>query len=141
MAKVRIPKRVAGVKIPKKVRRKAKKALRLAEKPVVREIAAAALGAVAQGGADRAGDRGRSRGNGRDRAVKALLKVDGDRLAEAIRAAALDGMRRFIDGFEEGLRKATADSAEPDGDGDGEAEAGGRRRRRPSAPAADAPGG
>ena len=39
MAKVKIPKRVAGMKIPKKVRRKANKAVRMAESPVVREFA------------------------------------------------------------------------------------------------------
>ena len=61
MAKVKIPKRVAGVKIPKKVRKKANKAIRMADSPLTRQIAAAA-----------------------------------------------DGIRRFLEGFEEGLRDAAA---------------------------------
>src|SRR5688500_20197041 len=57
MAKVKIPKRVAGVKIPKKVRRRAKKAVRMAESPVVREFAAAALGAASRSNEARAAAR------------------------------------------------------------------------------------
>ena len=34
MAKVKVPKKVAGVKIPKKVRKTAKKALQLADNPI-----------------------------------------------------------------------------------------------------------
>lgn len=49
MAKLKIPKRVGGVKIPKKLRRKAKKALRIVESPELRDAAAAALLAIAQG--------------------------------------------------------------------------------------------
>lgn len=105
MAKVKIPKQVGGVKIPKKVRKKANKALKVAESPMVREFAAAALGAVAQRKADEAG--GQTAGSGRR--SKAVLAIDGDRLAETIRTAAIDGFRRFLEGFEEGLRKATAD--------------------------------
>lgn len=46
-AKTKIPKRVAGVKVPKKLRKKANRALELADNPVVREAAAAALAAGA----------------------------------------------------------------------------------------------
>ncbi|MDQ4087046.1 MAG: hypothetical protein M3177_03380, partial [Pseudomonadota bacterium] len=95
MAKVKIPKRVAGVKIPKKVRKKANKAIKLAESPVVREVAAAALGAAVKTGADKVA-------GGKDgRPGSAPLRLDGDRLAEAIRTAAADGIRRFLEGFEE----------------------------------------
>jgi hypothetical protein len=44
MAKVKVPKTVAGVKIPKKVRKSASKAIKMAESPAVREIAAVAIG-------------------------------------------------------------------------------------------------
>ena len=103
MAKVKIPKKVAGVKIPKKVRKKAKKALKMAESPFVHEAAVAALGAV---GTDRAAGAGNGRGG------KAGRKIDTDTLKEAIREAALDGIQRFLEGFEEGLRKASAAAGE-----------------------------
>ena len=103
MAKVKIPKRVAGVKVPKKVRRKAKKALKAVESPVVREFAAAALGAAVQAQSGRA-----ARGAGPVRL--AASRIDGDRIAEALRSAAAEGIRRFAQGFEEGLRDAAGNS-------------------------------
>jgi hypothetical protein len=110
MAKVRIPKRVGNVKIPKKVRRRAKEALRMAESPAMRELAAAALGAAATVGA--------ARGEARAKRTVACttLRVDGDELAETIRRAALDGLRRFMEGFEEGLREAEAKAGPSPGD-------------------------
>ena len=103
MAKVKVPKRVGGVKIPKKVRRKAKQALKVAESPVARDFAAAALGALAQRTADKAesgdGDRRPRRSSG------VAVRIDSDQLAETLRSAALDGLQRFLQGFEEGLRK------------------------------------
>jgi hypothetical protein len=102
MAKVRIPKRVGNVKIPKKVRRRAKKALRMAESPAMRELAAAALGAAATVRS------ARTEAPARRTVARATPRVDGDELAETIRHAALDGLRRFMEGFEEGLREAEA---------------------------------
>ena len=100
MAKVKLPKRVVGVKIPKKVRKKANKALKLADSPMVREAAVAALGAagVAKGAKEAAGGDG-----GRGGATK----IDIDTVLEAARYAALEGLRRFFEGFEEGMRKAS----------------------------------
>lgn len=105
MAKVKIPKRVGGMKIPKKVRKRAKKALKVAESPALREFAAAALGAAA--GRRRAGAAARIE-NGRAPSGAARLEIDGAELAEAICAAALDGVGRFLEGLEEGLRAASA---------------------------------
>ena len=48
MAKAKIPKRVAGVKVPKKVRKQAKKALKLADSPGVRDLAVAGLTLAAE---------------------------------------------------------------------------------------------
>lgn len=115
MAKVKIPKRIGGVKIPKQVRKKARKAVKMAESPVVREFAAAALGAAAQAKANKA--TARLEGNGRSRSEDHEVRIDADRLAETIRSAALDGLRRFLDGFEEGLRTATAQSPAQEEDG------------------------
>ena len=62
---VRIPKKVAGVKIPKELRRKGNKVIDLMSHPLVADIAAAALTAAA---AALRGDRkgSRSRRNGKD---------------------------------------------------------------------------
>ena len=116
MAKVKIPKRVAGVKIPKKVRRKVKKAARMAESPVVREIAVAAASAAAQAGAARAKAR---RAAAEARPVRrspgtpgVAVPTEVDRVFDTVRAAALDGLRRFLEGLEEGLRDVEAASTE-----------------------------
>ena len=95
MARVKIPKRVAGVKIPKKVRKKANKAIRMAESPVAREMAAAAVGAAA------------TRADAPAAAAVRTALEDPDKFADALRNAALEGFRRFLEGFEEGLRNAS----------------------------------
>src|SRR5688572_24171559 len=125
MAKVKVPKKVVGVKIPKKVRKRAKKALKMAESPLVREAAVAALGGAGVSKAIReAGKNGRGR-------------IDADVLVDAIRDAALDGVRRFIEGFEEGLRKAAAageaaESLEERDGGEGRGDGGRKPRSRPA---------
>src|SRR5918992_3320409 len=101
MAKMKIPKRVAGVKIPKKVRKKAKKAIRLAESPVAREVAAAVVGAAAA-----KADRGAAASAAR------IALGSPDRFVEVLSKAALDGFQRFLEGFEEGLRGAAATVAD-----------------------------
>src|SRR5688572_4435415 len=107
MAKIKVPKKVVGVKIPKKVRKRANKALKMADSPLVREAAVAALGAAGAAGAAKGLKHA---GNGRGRGRSGPDRFDAEVLVEAIRDAALDGVRRFILGFEEGLRKA-ADAA------------------------------
>lgn len=114
MAKVKIPKRVAGVKVPKKVRKQAKRALKATESDSVRRFAAAAIGAAAKAGTAQA-----RRWDAADRRTGGLavgVKIDGDKVVETIRVAALEGIQRFLEGFEEGLRNATrrADEEDPD---------------------------
>lgn len=92
---VRIPKTIAGVKVPRKVRKKARKAIKDNAGPIVREFATAALGAAAA--------RARQHGAGPAR-VHAHIQVDGNKVGEAFRAAALSGLRSFLEGLEEGLR-------------------------------------
>lgn len=104
MAKVKVPKRVGGVKLPKKVRKRANKALELAGSPIVREFATAAMGAAAE---TKLRQRERA-----DDSPEFAVSIDGDKLVEAIRSAALDGLTRFLEGFEEGLREATKVVAE-----------------------------
>lgn len=102
---VRIPKVIAGVKVPRKVRKKAKRAIKENAGPIVREFASAALGAAAA--------RARQHGAGPPRAVEARIHVDGNRVAEAFRAAALNGLRSFLEGLEEGLRDLDAGGGDP----------------------------
>jgi hypothetical protein len=125
---VKIPKKIAGVKLPKRVRRKAKEAIKAGAGPVVREIAAAALGAAhARANVGRAGAR---------------VGIDGGRIGEAVRSAAIDGLRRFLEGLEEGLRE---DDPQPEPQAKPKPKAAKKAKaaksRRPAAkPAARAPG-
>lgn len=105
MAKVKIPKRVGSVKIPKKVRRKANKAIEMAESPALRELAKAAIGAAAS--TRRVSQGARIEVNGEPLSAAATVRIDAERFGEAFRNAAIDGFRRFLEGFEEGLKEAT----------------------------------
>lgn len=92
--KLKVPKRIAGVKLPKKLRRPVNKALAIAENPATRDLAVAALtaaaAALARKGADAAQrpQRPGEPGTDPDRAGK---------LGDVIIAAALDGARRLLD--------------------------------------------
>ena len=114
MAKVKIPKRIAGVKVPKKLRKQAKKMLRASASPLVRDLALAGLGLAAQrlldGNAAAAAARP-------DRPAKGSLR--GLDLAALLEAAAAEGARRFLDGWQ----------------GDAPAPKPAPRRRRPGAAA------
>ena len=125
---VKIPKVIAGVKVPKKVRRKAKRAIKENAGPIVREFASAALGAAAA--------RARQHGAGPTR-LEARIHVDGNKFSEAFRAAALNGLRSFLEGLDEGLRDLNT-SAPAAAKAKVRAKA---KKRKPSAkPAGAAPG-
>jgi hypothetical protein len=126
MAKVKIPKKVAGVKIPKKVRKRANKTLKFADSPVAREVAVAALGAAGLTQAARKATGGEG-GRG-------TPDVDLEAVLEAARYAALEGLRRFFEGFEEGMAKASAAAGD---DADQRPQ---RDKRRSSGPNSDAGG-
>jgi hypothetical protein len=111
MAKVKIPKRVAGVKVPKKVRKQAKKALKLTASPAVRDLALSGLTLAAQSLVDRQARNGPARAGDRK---------EGLDISEVIHAAVAEGARRFLEGFEEGAaaqarptRKRKPASAKP----------------------------
>jgi DNA end-binding protein Ku len=103
MTKVKIPKRVAGVKVPRKVRKQAKKALKLTESRAVRDLALAGLTLAAEAMLE----RGRA-GAGAGRAGPGAL--DALDLGEVVHAAVAEGARRFLQGFEEGAAAASADA-------------------------------
>lgn len=109
MAKVKIPKRVAGVKVPGKVRKQAKKALKLTDSRAVRDLALAGLTLAAETMIERVRASG-STGGGASRPARAsLAALD---LGEVVRAAVTEGARRFLEGFEE-VAVAAAPPAKP----------------------------
>jgi hypothetical protein len=109
---VKIPKKIAGVKLPKQARKTANKAIKMGAGPMVREIAVAAIGAA--GGRAR-GERKEPLSDENRFSGRAQIHIDGAKVGEAFRAAAIDGLRRFLEGFEEGLRNIS-ESAAPDVD-------------------------
>lgn len=101
--KTKVPKRIAGVKVPKDLRKKAKVALGLAENPIVRELAAAALTAAA--GALAASGQGKRAGaKAADQAGEAANEAK--RAGSALKAAATDIALSMLDAFEASLREA-----------------------------------
>ena len=115
--KPRVPKKIAGVKVPKQLRKTANQALELSEIPAVREFALAALTAAAAALADDKGKGGESDG-GRKGPTRGRKAPESANLTDAVIAAALDGARRLLDGIE----SPPADAA---------------RKRRRSVPAAE----
>jgi len=107
MAKPKIPKKIGGVKVPKKVRRQAKKAIKLVESPV-REFAISGLTAAAEALAQRTASELRAAGQTQRRASLAALD-----LGDMLREAAIEGARRFLSGFEEAQRAASPARAAP----------------------------
>ncbi len=104
MAKVKIPKRVGGVEIPKKVRKRAKKVVKMAQSESFRALASAAAATAARG--QRAARDNAAEARDEVRRFAARIDIDADRIGETLRAAAIDGLRRFLEGLEEGLNRA-----------------------------------
>lgn len=88
-AKAKLPKKVAGVKVPKALRKQAKQALNLAGSPVVRELAVAGLTLAVERALEKLGSK-----------KKATQSLDKLELAELVRAAAAEGARRFLESYE-----------------------------------------
>ncbi len=103
--KKKIPKRIAGVKVPKKLRKTGDKVAALAADPVVREIA---LAAVAAGLA--------AREDTRKKAKKAAAQAGGEAAGEAawvaaaLSAAALEAGRRVAKALDESAAKGGGNS-------------------------------
>jgi hypothetical protein len=93
----KLPKKISGVKVPKELRKAGGKLAKLAEQPVAREIAFAALAAGLA-----------SRKESRKAAKKAALEAGGE-VAEsaswvsaALGAAALEAGRRIVEAMDDG---------------------------------------
>lgn len=116
-AKAKVPKRVAGVKVPRKVRAQAKKALKLTGSRAVRDLALTGLTLAAEAMVESA-RRGKKAGK------SSLDSLD---LGEIMRAAAAEGARRFLASFEDAKPGPAAAAARP-------------RRARRAKPRGRAPG-
>jgi hypothetical protein len=151
--KLKLPKKIAGVKVPKELRKKANKAIRIAENPAARELALMALGAAAaalaenkkvrrsaqdaaasaRANAEDAMEEAREQARAaaetaREEAGEAAETVRREtlRLGDVIRAAAIEGARRLLEEMEAARRRAC------EGEHEGEAADSCGRRRRPN---------
>jgi len=123
---LKVPKRIAGVKVPKEIRKPVNKALKMADNPQARDLAVAGLTAAAAALTARpvGGEAHRPRRPGEP-------GTDGraGTLADVVIAAALDGARRLLDGIETPAAQPPGTAEKP-------------KRARPSArPAAARPAG
>ena len=103
MAKVKVPKRIAGVKVPKKLRKQAKRLLKASQSAIVRELALAGLTLAAHrmlGERGTEGDSGAEADAGRRGKARAKGALHGLNLAVLLEAAAAEGARRFLAGHE-----------------------------------------
>jgi urease accessory protein UreF len=95
--KVKIPKRIAGVKVAKAVRQAGKSALKLAEQPAVSETVAAALLAAAAALRDPPAAK---RAAGAAAGAAGEAGQDAIRLGDSLRKMAIDMARRTLDAWE-----------------------------------------
>jgi hypothetical protein len=107
--KLKIPKRIAGVKVSRAVRQAGKSALKLAEQPAVSETVAAALLAAAAALRDPPATR-RAAGAAAAAAGEAGQEAIG--IGDSLRRMAIDMARRTLDAWEAG-------DSRPSGNGDG----------------------
>lgn len=104
--KIKLPKRIAGVKVSKAVRQAGKSALKLAEQPAVSETVAAALLAAAAALRDPPATK-RAAGAAAGEAGHEAIK-----LGDSLRKLAIDMARRTLDALE-------SRGSEPRGEGEG----------------------
>jgi hypothetical protein len=123
---LRVPKRIAGVKVPKEIRKPVNRALKMADDPKARDLAVAGLTAAAAALTARpdGGEAHRPRRPGEP-------GTDGraGTLADVLIAAALDGARRFLDGIETPAAQPSGAAEKP------------KRARASAGPAAARPAG
>ena len=105
---LKLPKEVAGVKVPKGLRKQAKNLLEIIDTPAGRELAAAGLTLAATALAAKSTDsktKGAAKAVAREVVGKAR-SAEGDAadLGAILSAAVAEGARRFVEGFEEGKR-------------------------------------
>jgi len=117
-AKLKLPKEVAGVKVPKGLRKQGKRLLEIIDSPAGRELAATGLTLAAASLVAKASDsqaKSAVKAVGREVVSKAKAgERDAADLGAILSAAVAEGARRFLQGFEEGKRaKAEEEPASP----------------------------
>jgi len=115
--KVKIPKRIAGVKVSKAIRQAGKSALKLAEQPVVSETVAAAMLAAAAALRDPPATK---RAAGAAAGAAGEAGQEAIRLSDSLRKLAIETARRTLEAWE------AADS-KPRGNGGGGSKSGSDR--------------
>jgi hypothetical protein len=113
--KIKVPKRIAGVKVSKAVRQAGKTALKIAEQPAVSETVAAALLAAAAALRDPPATK-RAAGAAADAAGEAGQEAI--KLGDSLRRLAIDMARRTLDAWESAdARPASAPHLDKGGKG------------------------
>lgn len=119
-SKLKVPKKVAGVKVPKKLRKRAKRAIELAENPAVRELALAGIAAAAAAIVEKAQTRKTAKPPAAPRPEQpeaeaiAESHAPASDLADLIQSAALEGARRLLEGASAPARKGNGVSPSDD---------------------------
>jgi hypothetical protein len=126
---LKVPKRIAGVKVPKEIRKPVNKALKLADDPQARGLAVAALTAAAAALTARPGEGEAQRAL---RPGEPGIGDRADKLADAVIAAALEGARRLLGGLDASAAPAPRAAGPPKR---------GRASARPGGAAGPAAGG
>jgi hypothetical protein len=105
--KSKIPKQIAGIKVPKKLRKAGNKAVKLAKDPVVGEVVAAALlsaaAALREGAADSGKATPAAAGDGAEG-----VKRQANALGDSLKGLAIDLARRTLEGLGDAERAKTA---------------------------------
>lgn len=115
--RVKVPKRIAGVKVPKSVRDAGKRALKLAEQPAVSETVAAALLAAAAALRDPPATK---RAAGAAAGAAGEAGKDAITLGDSLRKMAIDMARRTLDAWESSDSRPLGNGgAHPGGGGGG----------------------
>jgi hypothetical protein len=96
-----IPKEIAGIKVPKELRKAGRKAVKLVQDPVVSEAVAAAL--LSAAAALRAGTGGKT-GSGAAASAAKGAKREASAVGDAVKLIAVDLARRTIEGVGERQR-------------------------------------
>lgn len=95
--KLKVPKYVGRVKVSKKLRKAGEKAWKLADQPIVSEVVAAAMLSAAAALQGKAGKNAAGKAAGSGGAAKA----EAGKLADSLRALAIDLARRTIDSWDQ----------------------------------------
>jgi len=112
--KVKLPKRIGGLKVPKAVRQAGKSALKLAEQPAVSEAVAAALLAAAAALRDPPATR---RAAGAAAGAAGEAGQEAIKLGDSLRRMAIDMARRTLDAWETADSKPAAAAKNDKGKG------------------------